>query len=133
MVNLFFIKIQIIHRCSWVFLMLQILKIGIYGWRNILPHVQFHPNMHSPFLAPARIIEHCSTPIYSRSLKRKKVQAFWLLPKFFLILGLLKSRISEKVNQSLLNKLDFKLFHYKARVQPVSKISTIATRNSCWM
>ena len=55
-----------------------------------------------------------STPIYSRSLKRKKVQAFWLLPKFSLVLGLLKSRISEKVNQSLLNKLDFKLFHYKA-------------------
>ena len=66
-------------------------------------------------------------------LEEKKVQAFWLLPKFFLILGLLKSRISEKVNQSLLNKLDFKLFHYKARVQPVSKITTIATRNGCWM
>ena len=26
----------------------------------ILPHVQFHPNMHSPFLAPARISKHCS-------------------------------------------------------------------------
>jgi hypothetical protein len=28
-----------------------------------------------------------------------------------------------------LRKSDFKLFHYKARVQPVSKITTIATRN----
>jgi hypothetical protein len=50
---------------------------------------------------------------------------------FSLVLGLLKSRISEKINQGFLNKLDFKLFHYKARVQPVRKITTIATRNRC--
>ena len=42
------------------------------------------------------------TPIYSRSLKRKKVQAFRLLPEFFLILGLLKSRICEKFVKLLL-------------------------------
>ena len=46
-----------------------------------------------------------------------------------LLLGLLKSRISEKTIEPLLNRPDFKLFHYKARVQPVSKITTIATRN----
>ena len=50
---------------------------------------------------------------------------------FFLVLGLLKSRISEKTIEGLLNKLDFKLFRYKARVQPVHKITTIATRNRC--
>ena len=71
------------------------------------------------------------TPIYSRSLERKKVPAFWLLPKFSLILGLLKSRISKNSFELLLRKLDFKLFHYKARVQPVSKITTMATRNRC--
>ena len=54
------------------------------------------------------------TLIYSRSLERKKVQAF-IFNKYF------KSRISEKINQLLLNKLNFKLFHYKARVHPVSK------------
>ena len=74
-----------------------------------------------------------TTPIYSRSLEKKKVPAFWLLPKFSLVLGLLKSRISKNSFELLLRKLDFKLFHYKARVQPVSKITTIATRNRCWM
>ena len=64
------------------------------------------------------------TLIYSRSLERKKVQAF-IFNKYF------KSRISEKINQLLLNKLNFKLFHYKARVQPVRKITTMATRNRC--
>ena len=48
-----------------------------------------------------------------------------------LILGLLKSRILEKINQLLLRKSDFKLFHYKARVQLVRKITSIATRNKC--
>ena len=76
--------------------------------------------------------EH-ATPIYSRSLERKKVQAFCLLQIFSLVLGLLKSRIAEKVNQGLVRKPNFKLFHYKTRVQPVSKITTIATRNRCYM
>ena len=41
----------------------------------------------------------------------------WREKKFkHFVLGLLKSRISEKNNQPLLNKLDFKLFLYKARV-----------------
>jgi hypothetical protein len=74
-----------------------------------------------------------STPVYSRSSERKKVQAFWLLPKKILVLGLLKSRISKKIGEGLLRKLDFKLFHYKARVQSVGEITTIATRNRCWM
>ena len=50
---------------------------------------------------------------------------------FCLVLGLLKSRISEKTNELLLNKLNFMLFNYKARVQPVCKITTIASRNRC--
>ena len=71
-----------------------------------------------------------ATPMYSRSLERK----FFVLYKYFcLVLGLLKSRISEKTIKPLLNKPDFKLFHYKARVQPVSKITTVATRNRCWL
>jgi inorganic pyrophosphatase/exopolyphosphatase len=64
---------------------------------------------------------HLST-FYSRSLERKKLQAFCLLQIFFS-----GTRISEKTIEPLLNNLDFKLFHYKARVQPVSKINTIAT------
>ena len=79
------------------------------------------------------VVVKCSgvTPIYSRSLERKKVQAFWLLPKFSLVLGLLKSRISKNSFEGFLRKLNFKLFHYKARVQPVGKITTIAIRNRC--
>ena len=73
---------------------------------------------------------HLSTAV---AWREKKCKHFVFYKYFFLVLGLLKSKISEKVNQSLLNKLDFKLFHYKARVQPVSKITTIATRNRCWM
>ena len=65
--------------------------------------------------------------------REKKCKHFVFNEYFFLVLGLLKSRISEKINQLFLNKLDFKLFHYKARVQPVSKITTIATRNRCYM
>ena len=82
---------------------------------------------------PQFLADQVATPIYSRSLERKNYQAFWLLPKFSLVLGLLKSRISKNSLELLLRKLDFKLFHYKARVQPVSKITTIATRNRCWM
>jgi hypothetical protein len=50
---------------------------------------------------------------------------------FFLVFGVLKSKISKKSFEPFLRKLDFKLFHYKARVQPVSKITTIATRKRC--
>ena len=71
---------------------------------------------------------HLSTAVAWREKKRKH---FVFNKFFFLVLGVLKSRISEKVNQLLLNKLDFKLFHCKARVQPVHKITTIATRNRC--
>ena len=71
---------------------------------------------------------HLSTAV---AWREKKFKHFVFNKYFSLVLGLLKSRISEKINQLLLNKLDFKLFHYKARVQPVSKITTIATRNRC--
>ena len=65
---------------------------------------------------------------------REKICKHFVYYKYFsLVLGLLKSRISEKTIEPLLNKPDFKLFHYKARVQPVSKITTIATRNRCYM
>ena len=74
---------------------------------------------------------HLSTAVAWREKKCKHLS----LTNIFLcyVLGLLKSRTSEKINQLLLNKLNFKLFHYKARVQPVSKITTIATRSRCYM
>ena len=62
---------------------------------------------------------------------QKKFKHFVFYKYFSLVLGLLKSKISEKTIESFLNKLDFKLFHYKAMVKPVSKITTIATRNRC--
>ena len=75
-----------------------------------------------------KIISHLSTAVAWREKKFKHIVFY----KYFsLVLGLLKSRNSEKINQPFLNKLDFKLFHYKARVQPVHKITTIATRNRC--
>ena len=52
---------------------------------------------------------------------------------FSLVLGVLKSKISKKSFEPFLRKLDFKLFHFKAMVQPVSKITTVATRNRCYM
>jgi hypothetical protein len=63
---------------------------------------------------------------------REKIPKHFVFYKYFsLVLGLLKSRIKKKSFEGLLNKPDFKLFHYKARVQPVSKITAIATRNRC--
>ena len=73
---------------------------------------------------------HLSTAV----ARRKKKSKHFVFNKYFsLVLGVLKSKISKKSFEPLLRKLDFKLFHYKARVQPVSKITTIATRNRCWM
>jgi hypothetical protein len=79
------------------------------------------------FLDYARM-PHLSTDV---AWREKKFKHFVFYKYFLLVLGLLKSRISEKTTEGLLNKPDFKLFHYKARVQPVSKITTIATRNRC--
>ena len=79
----------------------------------------------------SKISDQRHAPIYSRSLEREKnLQAFCLL-QIFLSVGLLKSRISKKSLEGLGRKPDFKHFHYKARVHPVSKITTIATRNRC--
>ena len=62
---------------------------------------------------------------------REKIFKHFVFYKYFcLILGLLKSRISKKSMEGLGRKLDFKLFHYKTKVQLVSKITTIATRNT---
>ena len=71
---------------------------------------------------------HLSTAI---AWREKKCKHFVFYKCFCLILGLLKSRISKKSLELLLRKSDFKLFHYKARVQPESKITTIATINRC--
>ena len=71
---------------------------------------------------------HLSTDV---AWREKKSKHFFFYKYFSLVLELLKSRILEKINQPFLKKLDFKLFHYKARVQPVRKITTIATRNRC--
>ena len=65
--------------------------------------------------------------------REKKSKRFVFNKYFCLVLGVLKSKISKKFGEGFLRKLDFKLFHYKAMVQPVSKITTIATRNRCWM
>ena len=73
---------------------------------------------------------HLSTAV---AWREKKFKHFVFYKYFCLVLGLLKSRISKKSFELLLRKLDFKLFHYKARVHPVSKITTIATRNRCYM
>ena len=73
-------------------------------------------------------LSHLSTAVAWRG---KKSKHFVFYKYFCLILGLLKSRILKKSLELLLRKSDFKLFHYKARVQPVSKITTIATRNRC--
>ena len=73
---------------------------------------------------------HLSTAVAQR---KKKFKHFVFNKYFSLVLGVLKSKISKKSFEPLLRKLDFKLFQYKARVQPVSKITTIATRNRCWM
>ena len=74
---------------------------------------------------------HC-THLSTAVAWREKICKRFVFHKYFcLVLGLLKSRISKKSNEGLERKADFMLFHYKARVQPVSKITTIATRNRC--
>ena len=73
---------------------------------------------------------HLSTAV---AWREKKFKHFAFNQYFYLVLGVLKSKISKKFGEGFLRKLDFKLFHYKAMVQPVSKITTIATRNRCWM
>ena len=63
---------------------------------------------------------------------REKITKHFVFNKYFsLVLGILKSKISKKSFKLFLRKLDFKLFHYKTRVQRVSKINTIATINRC--
>ena len=71
---------------------------------------------------------HLSTAV---AWGEKKSKHFVFNKHFCLVLGVLKSKISKKSLEGFLRKLDFKLFHYKAMVQPVSKITTIATRNRC--
>ena len=73
---------------------------------------------------------HLSTAV---AWREKKFKHFVLNKYFCLTLGVLKSKISKKPNEPLGRKLNFKLFHYKAMEQPVSKITTIAARNRCWM
>ena len=74
---------------------------------------------------PVKSYSHLSTAV---AWREKKCKHFVFNKYLSLVLGLLKSRILEKINQALLNKHDFKLFHYKARIR---KITTIATRNRC--
>jgi hypothetical protein len=85
---------------------------------------------HSQF----KVHRHKTYTIYSRTLERIFFQASSLLQYFCLVLGILKSRVSKKQKtiEPLGRKPNFKLFHYKARVQPVIKITTIATRNRCY-
>ena len=73
-------------------------------------------------------ISHLSTAV---SWREKKFKHFVSNKYFSLVLEVLKSKKSQKSNEPFLRNRDFKLFHYKARVQPVSKITNIATRNRC--
>ena len=73
-------------------------------------------------------MSHLSTAV---AWREKKSKHFVFNKYFCLVLGLLESKISKNSLKSFLRKLDFKPFHYKARVQPVRKITTIATRNRC--
>ena len=77
---------------------------------------------------PSTHYAHLSTAV---AWREKKFKHFVFNKYFCLVLGLLKSRISEKSFELLLRKLNFKLFHYKTRVKPVNKITTIATKNKC--
>ena len=61
----------------------------------------------------SRNISHLSTAV---AWRKKICKHFVFYKYFFLILGLLKSRISKKSMQGLGRKLEFKLFHYKTRV-----------------
>ena len=109
---------------SWIFLLWsEKLKNTIFNSDHFFELFSHSADFSSRILSP-----HLSTAI---AWREKKCKHFVFNKYFSLVLGLLKSRISEKNNQLLLNKLDFKLFHYKARVQPVSKITTVATRNKC--
>ena len=93
-----------------------------------------HSNMAGQVIKlPLQILQSIPHLCTAVAWREKKSKHFVFYKYFCLVLELLKSRISKKINQPLLRKLDFKLFHYKARVQPVSKITTIATRNGCWM
>ena len=74
------------------------------------------------------LMAHLSTAV---AWREKKFKHFVFNKYFCLALGVLKSKISKNSNEGLGRKLDFKLFHYMARIQPVSKITTITTRNRC--
>jgi hypothetical protein len=76
-------------------------------------------------------IKYCAQLSTALAWREKITEHFVFYKYFCLVFGLLKSRISKKYLEGLGRKLDFKLFHCKARVQPVSKITTIATRNRC--
>ena len=71
-------------------------------------------------------------PHLSTAIAKRKIFKHLVFYKYFcLVLGLLKSRISKKSFEGLGRKPNFKLFHYNARVKPVSKITAIATRSRC--
>ena len=91
---------------------LSLFKILISFWLPsfLLTYVLILLKIH---WAPSEVSTHLSTVV---AWREKKFKHF-----------VFKSRISKKQFEPFLRKLNFKLFHYKARVQPVSKITTIAT------
>ena len=94
------------------------------GFNFLRGKLRLHPHL----LSPGCWVTHLSTAI---AWREKNSKHFVFCKYFCLILGLLKSRISKKYLEGLGRKLDFKLFHYKTRVQSVSKTTTIATRIRC--
>ena len=61
-----------------------------------------------------QIIESYHTYLQPELREKKSPSNLSLTNIFFLVLGVLKSKISKKSFEPLLRKLDFKLFHYKA-------------------
>ena len=96
--------------------------------KNYTPFLGIRQNFPSSWPAWDSQRTHLSTAL---AWREKKSKHFVFNKYFSLVLGVLKSKISKKSNEGLGRKLDFKLFHYKDRVQPVGKITTIATRNRC--
>ena len=65
---------------------------------------------------------HLSTAV---AWREKSPSILSLRNIFCRVLGVLKSKISKKFGEGFLRKLDFMLFHYKAMIQPVSKITSL--------
>ena len=115
----------ILLRFIFTYLMIQIsffrFKLGFF-----LPRLKWSTHTFMVSFRESISSSHLSTAV---AWREKKCKHFVFNKYFSLVLGVLKSKISKKSLLPLLRTLNFKLFYYKARVQLVRKITTIATRN----